>query len=527
MLQNITNFFNLITGRQIKSAPEPQDLIPLGTNDPRFAGGYKPTAISVEDFINSIPQTGVQSVTGLNTDNTDPENPIVKVSVDGTTITGLGTPASPLVATVSGGGTSTYSNVIFVDPINGNNSTGVYNRFDKPFLTIAAAISAAAALVPTQSTRALIYIRRGEYASVNLVLTNYVDFYCEPGVIFTGASQIIDNGVAVVSNVYGSLKMITTSTSVRAMTISGASYCTIEFDSIVSVASAIQLLCTDANNRIIIKGNYIFSQAYGGALCVTVRYATNATINITDTIESMHNVVIFRFFTGTATVTCPNINLLPGNVQGGAYKNIIGTYDAVGTGKITINGNLVSKDPVNYGSTGSAILCYASANTKLTINGDVYGNVIKAIDGNTYTSGKIEINGNMSSSNLYTVWAYGDGQLVFKNSIIINTGSVTGAFAVAINGTAKVFFKNCYFYNALTDSSLLVINGVATNLVVDNCQGYSPGTSGNSIATTAGAVTARIHSSRFNKALNGSVTDLYSPTGMIVDTNTIVPTVII
>ena len=41
---------------------------------------------------------GVQSVTGLNTDNTDPENPIVRISVDGTTITGSGTPASPLVA---------------------------------------------------------------------------------------------------------------------------------------------------------------------------------------------------------------------------------------------------------------------------------------------------------------------------------------------------------------------------------------------------------------------------------------------
>ena len=41
---------------------------------------------------------GVQSVTGLNTDNTDPYNPIVKISVDGVTITGEGTPASPLVA---------------------------------------------------------------------------------------------------------------------------------------------------------------------------------------------------------------------------------------------------------------------------------------------------------------------------------------------------------------------------------------------------------------------------------------------
>jgi hypothetical protein len=42
--------------------------------------------------------TGVQSVSGLNTDNSDPLNPIVNISVDGTTITGAGTPASPLQA---------------------------------------------------------------------------------------------------------------------------------------------------------------------------------------------------------------------------------------------------------------------------------------------------------------------------------------------------------------------------------------------------------------------------------------------
>lgn len=43
---------------------------------------------------------GVQSVTGLNTDNTDPLNPVVEIAVDGTTITGDGTPGNPLVATV-------------------------------------------------------------------------------------------------------------------------------------------------------------------------------------------------------------------------------------------------------------------------------------------------------------------------------------------------------------------------------------------------------------------------------------------
>jgi hypothetical protein len=50
---------------------------------------------------------GVESVTGLNTDNTDPANPVVQISVDGVTITGDGTPGSPLVAVTGGGGTVT------------------------------------------------------------------------------------------------------------------------------------------------------------------------------------------------------------------------------------------------------------------------------------------------------------------------------------------------------------------------------------------------------------------------------------
>ena len=46
----------------------------------------------------------VESVTGLNTNNADPQNPVVRISVDGTTIIGDGTPASPLMVIGGGGG---------------------------------------------------------------------------------------------------------------------------------------------------------------------------------------------------------------------------------------------------------------------------------------------------------------------------------------------------------------------------------------------------------------------------------------
>jgi hypothetical protein len=43
--------------------------------------------------------TYVNSVTGLDTDNTDPLNPVVQIAVDGVTITGDGTVGNPLIAT--------------------------------------------------------------------------------------------------------------------------------------------------------------------------------------------------------------------------------------------------------------------------------------------------------------------------------------------------------------------------------------------------------------------------------------------
>ena len=80
----------------------------------QYTGLWVTPATKICDTINNIwacikdlrNAPTVRSVTGLNTDNADPLNPIVKISVDGTTITGLGTPASPLVALISKGDVS-------------------------------------------------------------------------------------------------------------------------------------------------------------------------------------------------------------------------------------------------------------------------------------------------------------------------------------------------------------------------------------------------------------------------------------
>jgi hypothetical protein len=57
------------------------------------------------DGLSSDLSGGVESVSGLNTNNADPKNPIIQISV-GSGLSGNGTPSSPLTST-SGGGTVT------------------------------------------------------------------------------------------------------------------------------------------------------------------------------------------------------------------------------------------------------------------------------------------------------------------------------------------------------------------------------------------------------------------------------------
>lgn len=65
MLNNLTNLFNLITGRMVKTKAEPSDLIVLGTRDSRYGGGYKPTVTTVKDFANVIGEPSVVFVEGV------------------------------------------------------------------------------------------------------------------------------------------------------------------------------------------------------------------------------------------------------------------------------------------------------------------------------------------------------------------------------------------------------------------------------------------------------------------------------
>ena len=487
MLNNLTNFFNLIVGRRIKTQLEDSDLIAIGTKQSPGLGDYKPTAIRAIDLFNQISS---------------------QINVD-----------------------VKYSNVIFVDAINGTN-TAVLNDFTKSVLNVGSAGLIASTFFPgkTLTNRALVYVRRGYYKDQTITLYDNVDYYFEPGAYLTNSVKISDNGVTVNSNIYGSVKIDNTA-NVTMFEISGDSVVTFEFDTITSIGAAWYVRPTGTKNKITINGNYVVSTTLGQGWGIGFRNACNAVVNIKYAIEATHSVVMWRFFTGNVTVNCPNINLLAGNLYGGSNKQALVIYDAVSTGKITVNGNINNLDPIDYGGIGSLITFWSAPNTKFTLNGNASGGVIKALDGNTYASGLIEINGNLSSSNLYTAWLYGNsnstGEIVIKNSVIINTNQTGSNFAISIGGSTKTFLKDCYISCTKEDTSIIQINVKPSFLVIDDCQLYVPGTSVTSfsVTSTVGGVDIRAKNSISNKPTSVDITNIYAPQGTLeVNANVINPT---
>jgi len=86
--------------------------------------------------------------------------------------------------TVQGDNIIIVENTVFVSK-NGNDSTGLPERLDKPFLTLAAARTAAVSLTPSSTNRILIKVEKGRYLEP-IDLADFVDWDL--------GSSIIDGG---------------------------------------------------------------------------------------------------------------------------------------------------------------------------------------------------------------------------------------------------------------------------------------------------------------------------------------------
>lgn len=486
MLNNLTNFFNLITSRKIKSVPEGTDLIPLATRDKRYSGNYQPTGITVDDFIASIPipSSGVQSVTGLNTNNGDPLNPVVQISVNGTTVTGNGTPSSPLAApyqspsvdgvTITGtgtpgnplvaaGGTVNYTKVLFVDSVYGNDSTGLAGKFTKPYATIATAYSNGSSQLVGANDRALIYVRAGTYVNVNNVyLSDRVDIYLEPGCVLQEVSFFDDTSTGKNIRIFGRARIINTSTFSVIRILSDATVY-FEFDTAVLYTN---LVFATLTAKVTVRGRQAYMNYLGGSTQNLFQLRNSASLDaiITDYCKSEYNSVLLarqdNVLGGVIRLECPRIEVITGTTTGFTAYGVIYADFAVSTTKITIIGNIYYSGPT-YQQTRGAVSTTSSSGCSIYIKGDIYSGNLAAIRTAYLTAGgNITVEGNITSGT-YLIDTAASGSANVNFSILLKNGTFKSPLPTIVGEGIKLYIQNALINVTGNTDIFTTINSLA------------------------------------------------------------------
>lgn len=443
------------------------------------------------------------------------------INVDGVTIQGDGTLGNPLLAT-----STYYSNVIFVDEINGNDGTGAVNDFKKPMSSIVNALSLASSLFPTSSNKALVYVRRGYYAvDYPTTLVDYVDFYFEPGAIIS-YGRFSDQSAPAAVNVnfmgYADLEYVD-------FLFNKASTVNIEVNNVNTPAAALLVLPSSGTANITYTANKVTTDTSGTAYGITVRNSSNVTVNIRHEFRSSHSNFYVRSHSGKFVVNCPNIILGGANYYGGNWKSGIKVELGNG-GTMVVNGNLVNEDANGYlgGQSGMVARLNNDSNELVTINGNIYAGDTFGVYGlGIGSNSKTIINGSVISNQL-VAYVANTCVSVFKNGVLVNNNTQAAASTypvLSMGGTGVVWVENCHMYSYGASSSLVSAFWKDTTTATLNVYNtvYSGATSsGFFIRNSAGGQpvnNVRIHNCRSTKPLDTNITDLLSPTGFTQDAN--------
>lgn len=267
----------------------------------------------------------VLTVTGLDTDNTDPQNPVIGIAVDGVTITGQGTPADPLEilnAPVLTG------NIVYVDIVNGNDLTGAVGDISRPYLTLLAAQTDA-------SVGDTVMVYPGSYTSTQLG-RNGINWYFLPGasVTFSTTGWSIPSLLTSQSyNVYGFGSFTSAGGSVVAIGSNG-NY-RIEAVSITGVTITSSSSVTITSRAITASGGATFSGGVSVINCPSVSFGTGLTISSSTNLTINGNVI------GPVTSNTTSTLRINGELTSFAASPTL----TMNSGTAIISGNISSTGP--------------------------------------------------------------------------------------------------------------------------------------------------------------------------------------
>lgn len=460
--------------------------------------------------------------------------------------------ASELEGFTPGGGSEfagLYENrVAVVDPEQGDDLTAEFGRTDKPFQRYAGGqggTSPGSERVLgkigtwedengplTKYRRALVVFKPGIYEAENLAVKNYIDFYCMPGVIFKGSVTITsqffaDQDGSVEMRMFGHAIFDDSDEPITGkqpfIFLTGANTdIYIEMDRIDSSSCAVY--DGGNNSNFTFSCNKIETKSYSNSSGLSVRgYGGRSVINIKNYIRGWSRTYNFRLGEKDIIVNCPENYLSANSNNTGNFEMVIQVDSWGANSTIKFNGDLINEEPAYNGGISAAFNTNAGNGT-IEINGNIYGGANRGMYiGTNGGNPTIKMNGNIISD--YAAVVLTRGTTIFKNSTLINTNVGLPLESVAfLTTTAKAYFQDCLFYSGGTNNSAVSMQTTTCESYFYNCLYSGANTTGFFILGFVPGINTQIHNTRSTKPLDAAnVTDVLSPTGLIVDTNLITP----
>ena len=427
--------------------------------------------------------------------------------------------------------TFTTYKIAYVDPVKGNDTTGLVERVDKPFLTVAKAISGLTSSYSfSTSDPGLVYLKKGLYTNT-VYLKNNIDFYCEPDVIFS-QNGFTDINEVVNTSIYGFAKFVGTNTNLVPLDVTNGSNIEFNFSVIDNQNVVLKVTNTTGKSNVKLKGNSIkcksgFSKAILiGSNAGNVDVYSDVKIDVSEKIIGAYNTInVSNKFIGTLEVNATSIECNSDlNTNGPA----VGLQNALlvrgASASVRINADLVQSSSSNAGGVNAAV---SISSGTVSIVGNISGGECPGVylfgfsgDSPNYDPSSVSIFGNISSKKEAIINDSTKAKLKVNNSFIKTEGLGTNPYAININAASmsSTYLYNTQIYNSLENSGSILISATESNLRIYNSFGYSPGTSGKFIYCSA-TTSVSIHNTRSNKDNSDNVEDRFTPSGFIYDQN--------
>jgi hypothetical protein len=488
------------------------------------------------------------------------------ISYSSNTLTLTNPTGGTLTTTINAGSSSDRGNLIFIDSVYGDDSTGSLNDANKPFLTYSAASVSA-------GTGDLIVIRPGNY-SEKIILKDGVKIYSYPNVVFSGNLDtfITDNNVAVNVEIYGYLNINCTNSGIETNAIYIQSTGTTLYmecgDIIINGDGNSRVLWNYSDQKVTIKGKTLKSFTDSSSETIRLQSQTlsgNSTNIECDTLVGRSVCFYIRSGNGNANVnvlndivleepTSANQPAIIHNGSGDVYiktnKIKTTTYKAISTDLVTADGNLyVDADLIEstnstlvglnniYGSLisnyGSSSNTYIKAKNMIADGGLIYLNISGGVGRKTV------LEGNMYSKQNLVIRHSSTRKLIVKNStirrggdtdnnIVVGMGNyIIGSLFAGIYNGLSAEFDNVKIIKDETLSGtstnpIFGLDGTTSEVYVKNCEVYGENIFSGATAFNAGSLAdgnIYFKNTTSNVGNGVNVNDISVNSGFTFDTN--------